>query len=286
MYSIENHCLTITLSRDNHQLARQFSLQQDSVEKGKQVYLNTLAVCAVQSFLDWMGIETELNQGDSWNSVVRCFHNVADLVIPSVGKLECRPVLPGETVITLPPEVTEDRIAYIAVQFQEQLNEVQLLGFYPAIDPQSPTEELKITNLQPIEALIDYLNRLESALDFFQSNDPVAEKVKTRLIEQPLTAIIAEFKRIYHTYSKDEWRYAGAEFLANAAQEGIAWRGGNREDNSNNDEWQDLAEELLNKLDEIWNEGTDVVAETKVTNQPLPQPMINAEFNTIPPRIY
>lgn len=165
MDATQTNFLTMALSREDHEIARKFSVQQDTVEKGKQVYLNTLAILGVRSFLDWLGIETDLNAGDSWHSVIRCFQNVADLVIPNLGKLECRPVLPGETVISLPPEVTEDRIAYVGVKFQEQLNEVQLLGFYPAIDPQSPPQEIKIINLQPIESLIDYLDYLEESLD-------------------------------------------------------------------------------------------------------------------------
>lgn len=284
MVSTEKFITSIKLEQSAHEIARQFATEQSSQTKAKQVYLNTLAVYTVYRFLTWLGFEIDLSSGDSWNSVIRRFNDVADLVIPNLGKLECRPVLPGETVISLPPEVTEDRIAYIAVQFQEQLNEVQLLGFYPAIDPQLPTEELTIANLQPIEALIDYLNRLESALDFFQSDDGVAKTVKTRLIEQPLTEIIAGLEQIYRIRPKEEWPYAGGKFLASCVPtpEGMGWRGGNREDNSNNDEWQDLAEELMNKLDEIWKDKVDILAETNVVNQPLPQPMINAQFNTIP----
>lgn len=284
MVSTEKFITSIKLEQSAHEIARQFATEQSSQTKAKQVYLNTLAVYTVYRFLTWLGFEIDLSSGDSWNSVIRRFNDVADLVIPNIGKLECRPVLPGQTRILLPPEVTEERIGYVAVQFQEQLNEVQLLGFYTAIDPQSPTEELKIANLQPIEALIDHLNRLESALDFFQSDDDVVETVKTRLTEQPLTEIIAGLERIYRTYPKEEWPYAGGEFLASCVpeQQGIAWRGGNREDNSNNEEWQELAEELLNKLDEIWNDETSTEPETNIENHPLPQPLINAEFNTLP----
>lgn len=253
--------LTMPLSRENHETARKFSVQQDQVEKGEQVYLNTLAILGVRSFLNWLGIETDLNAGDSWHSVVRCFQNVADLVIPHLGKLECRPVLPGQTVISLPSEVTEDRIAYIGVQFQEQLNEVQLLGFYPTIDPQAPLEEIEITSLQPIETLIDYIDRLESA-HFFLPNEEVAIKVRDRLAIQSISEIITQLERIYRTYNKYERRYAGGEFLASylPTTKGVSFRGStpvaNREefDDSQQTELQDLAEELLDKLDEIWGE--------------------------------
>ena len=260
MDTIQTNFLTMALSRENHEIARKFSVQQNTVEKGEQVYLNTLAILGVRSFLDWLGIETDLNAGDSWHSVVRCFQNVADLVIPDLGKLECCPVLPGETVISLPAEVTEDRIAYIAVQFQEQLNEVQLLGFYPAIDPQLPPETIEISRLQPIETLIDYIDRLESAQFFLRSDEEVAIQVRERLVDQPISAIAAQLERIYRTYNKYERRYAGGDFLASYVPEkpGFAFRGGtpvvDREesDDSQQTELQDLAEELLEKLDEIW----------------------------------
>ncbi len=284
MDTTKTNFLTMPLSRENHETARKFSVQQDTVEKGKQVYLNTLAILGVRSFLDWLGIETDLNAGDSWHSVVRCFQDVADLVIPNLGKLECRPVLPGQTVISLPPKVTEDRIAYIGVQFQEHLNEVQLLGFYPTIDPQAPPDEIEIASLQPIETLIDYIDRLESAHDFLQSDEEVAIKVRERLADQSIFEIAAQLERIYRTYNKYERRYAGGEFLASylPTVKDVAFRGGttvvNREefDDLQQTELQNLAEELLEKLDEIWgdddaDESVDSESSTNKSSSPIPQ---------------
>jgi hypothetical protein len=260
MKNIDKCELTILLSKQAHQDAHKFASQQSTPEKVKQVYTNTLAVYAVRHFLQWLGIETDLSAGDSWHPVIRCFNDMADLVIPDFGKLECRPVLPGQTAISIPPEVTEERIAYIAVQFQEQLNEVQLLGFYPAIDPQSPPKTIEISRLQPIETLIDYIDRLESAQLFLQSDEEVAIQVMERLADQPISEIATQLERIYRTYNKYERRYAGGEFLASymPAKPDFAFRGGapivDREgsDDSQKTELQDLAEELLEKLDEIW----------------------------------
>jgi len=264
MTSINTHQLTITINPDDHTLARQFATQQDTQEKGKQVYFNTLAICAVNSFLELIGVAADLNQGDSWNPAIRCFHNVADLVIPSLGRLECRPILDQEKVIFLPPEVTEDRIAYIAVQFQEHLHEVQLLGFSPVLSLQDVADRLEIVNLQPIEELIDYLFRLELANDFLQSDDEVADRVREQLNEQSPVEIIAHFDRIYQTYNKNEWRDAGGELLAGLGTigKGISEKGSdlliNREeiDELQQIKLQDLAEELLEKLSEIWSEDS------------------------------
>lgn len=260
MNTVDNHNLTLSLTKENHAVARQFAGEQDTVEKGEKVYLNTLAVCAVENFVQWLNLETDLTAGDSWNSVIRLFNDVADLVIPNLGKLECLPVLPGETVITLPPEVTEDRICYIAVQFQEQLNEVQLLGFMPALDPEEPLSQIEIANLQPIENLVDYLDRLESAQDFLCSDDEVAIKVRKRLNTESFSEIVAQIERIVRTCKPYNWRYAGGDFLANYVnpEQGIAFRSPasrSERDESNrspNSDLQDLAEKLLDKLSEIW----------------------------------
>lgn len=289
MNTVDNHNLTLSLTKENHAVARQFAGEQDTVEKGEKVYLNTLAVCAVENFVQWLNLETDLTAGDSWNSVIRLFNDVADLVIPNLGKLECLPVLPGETVITLPPEVTEDRICYIAVQFQEQLNEVQLLGFMPALDPEEPLSQIEIANLQPIENLVDYLDRLESAQDFLCSDDEVAIKVRKRLNTESFSEIVAQIERIVRTCKPYNWRYAGGDFLANYVnpEQGIAFRSPasrSERDESNrspNSDLQDLAEKLLDKLSEIWgiqNEEEEMIDNSASHPAPeIPQGFVLSE---------
>ena len=147
--------LSVPLGKDAHHWAVQFAAEQATPVKGKQVYLNTLAVYAVNSYLKWLSVETDLTQGDSWQPGLRSVFDVADLVLPNIGKLECRPLLPGETAFVLPPEVTQDRIGYVAVQFDQQLDSVQLLGFAPAIVTPEPPEKLHLAELQSLDVLID-----------------------------------------------------------------------------------------------------------------------------------
>lgn len=130
---------TVPLRHEAHRLAKQFATEQVTPQKGKQVYLNTLAVYAVHSWLKLLQIETDLGQGDSWHLGKRAFLDVADLVLPGIGRLECRPILPGETIFSLPLEVTDDRIGYVAVRISESLDEARLLGFVRAIDTKSPS---------------------------------------------------------------------------------------------------------------------------------------------------
>ena len=132
MNSTQPDYLQIPLGKDAHQKAEEFAAEQDNLDKGKQVYLNTLAVYAVNNYLKWLSIETALHQSDSWNWSTRTFFDIADLMLPNVGRIECRPVLPGEEVVVLPQEVTQERIGYIAVRFNKQLDFVDILGFVPA----------------------------------------------------------------------------------------------------------------------------------------------------------
>lgn len=152
--------IPLRLSDEAHSYAKKFAAEQATPEKAKRVYLNTLAVCAVSSYLQWMEFETDISQGDCWNPVVRRFHDVADLVLPNLGKLECRPVLPGETVISLPVEVREDRLGYVAVGFEEQLDRVKLLGFAPVAGADNPPETIPLARLESFDSLIECLEEL------------------------------------------------------------------------------------------------------------------------------
>ena len=154
MIDTKSHHVNIPLGRYAHKLAEDFAAQQYSTDKGKKVYLNTLAVYAVRSYLTWLNIKTTLT-GDSWHEVLRAIFDVADLEIVNVGKLECRPVLPGDETIYLPLEVTIDRIGYVAVQFSQKLDAVELLGFMPSKMISESLEIVELNDLQSLDALIE-----------------------------------------------------------------------------------------------------------------------------------
>lgn len=82
------------------------------------------------------------------------------MVIPGIGFLECRPVLPGETTILLPEEVRENRIGYVGVQFSDRLDSVQLLGFTLTFDSSNPPQQIAVAELMPIDTLIEPISRL------------------------------------------------------------------------------------------------------------------------------
>ncbi|MBD2000265.1 DUF1822 family protein [Leptolyngbya sp. FACHB-541] len=144
--------LPVPLTLKGHYTAQRFYQQHSDPQKAKQVYLNTLAIDAVRSYLGWLGIATNLQASDSWNPTIQALADVADLEIPGQGKLECRPVLPGATVCRVPPEVWSNRIGYMAVRLDADLQTATLLGFVPSVD----TEELPLSQLQAIVTLLDY----------------------------------------------------------------------------------------------------------------------------------
>jgi len=155
--------LTIPISVKAHEVARKFATEQIDAHKGKRVYLNTLAVWAVHRYLKWLYIESDLKRSNSWNPVLRALFDVADLVLPELGRLECRPVLPGEKTIALPLQTSPDRIGYVPVQFGRQMNEVELLGFASVADVAEQQEVLTLGNLRSLDTLLERLSDLEAA---------------------------------------------------------------------------------------------------------------------------
>ncbi|MEG4494407.1 DUF1822 family protein [Microcoleus sp. D3_18_C4] len=244
--------LTVPIELKAHEMARQLAAVQSTVQKGKRVYLNALAVYAVHSYLKWLQIETDVNNSDSFNPAKTALANVADLVIPGIGSLECRPVLPGETTIFLPEEVIENRIGYVGVQFSDRLDSVQLLGFAPTLDSSNPPQQIAVAELMPIDTLIEQITRLEEAIAFLETDDPVAVQVRSTIQTQSQSNIVAQLERIYRTCDEYEWRYAGGEMLAGSTAGGEFTR---ESADSADTDLEDLAEALLEKLAEIWRDA-------------------------------
>jgi Protein of unknown function (DUF1822) len=108
----------IPLTLKAHGTAESFYQRHSDPQKAKQVYLNTLAIEAVHSYLSWLGVGTDRQSSDSWNPFVQTLADVADLEIPGQGKLECRLVLPGATACHVPLAVWGDRLGYVVVRLE------------------------------------------------------------------------------------------------------------------------------------------------------------------------
>jgi hypothetical protein len=161
---MESLTFTVALPREAHQIATQFRQQQLDSHKAKQVYLNTLSVYAVNFYLKCMGFEPDWKSSDSFNPIMQKFTDVADLNVKHLGKLECRPVLPDQQIVSIPLEAMNQRRGYFAVQLNEKLTTANILGFIK----KASTEEVALTELKSLDFFLQYASQLENAVQLQQ----------------------------------------------------------------------------------------------------------------------
>ncbi len=153
--SIDQQIITIPIPASSRQIAQEFAQEQSVLAKAKQIYLNTLSVLVVNTYLQMLDIPTNLEASYSMNSVGRLCADVADLLLTGVGHLECRSVRINEDNCHIPPEVWDDRIGYVIVQLDIACTEGKILGFLPSIK----SSIVNIQQLQPLSELIVYLHQ-------------------------------------------------------------------------------------------------------------------------------
>ncbi|MBD2325777.1 DUF1822 family protein [Alkalinema sp. FACHB-956] len=155
----EEIALPMPLTQSAFAIADRFAAAQPSGSKRDQVRHNTLAVQVVADYLHLMGIATAVSDGDSWNAVTQLCSNVADLVIPGVGRLECRPVTDFPADCYIPADVWHDRIGYVVVHLDLDVKQEGLiLGFVPAVTQ----ENLPLSQLGTIDDLLSHLFALRT----------------------------------------------------------------------------------------------------------------------------
>lgn len=257
MNNLKTGYLTIEIEPNFQQIALQFAKEQSSIAKGKQVYLNTLAVLTLAKLLEESSFEPDLDLSDSWNPAVRCFRNVADLVIPDIGNLECLPIVEDTERVVIPQEARNNRIVYAVILLSESLDHAQLLGFSTVNNPADSVTEISLAELKPIENLIDYLFDLELANNYLLSNDEVAIKVRGRLQSNSISDIAAQFERIIRTVDSSQQQDRGvnvlAELMGITIEPELVLRSPDLQaDNSERKELENLAQSLLDKLRDIW----------------------------------
>lgn len=148
----------VYLTRKAHSLAKEFSEKQKS-SKAQQVYHNTLSVWAVAYYMKCMQINTDWESSDSWDEIKQSFLDVADLVLPGIGKLECRAFIKGEQNVYIPSDASLDRIAYVVVELnvvKEAATTATILGFIKSPFVES---ELPVNELQSLEQLLHLIER-------------------------------------------------------------------------------------------------------------------------------
>jgi len=161
-------------------MAQRFSQQCPFDDKAEQIRQNTLAVCAVNAYFQLMDIPTALAESDSWNAMMQMMANVADIKVPNVGTFSCRVVMPDATVCHIPPEDWHDRAGYVAVAVDQASQQATLIGFMA----QSPTQALvSLERFEPMEALLDRVQALQSAAVEVRQSAEVGDRVRTALTQ-------------------------------------------------------------------------------------------------------
>jgi Protein of unknown function (DUF1822) len=156
--TVEPLIFTVPLSFEAHTIAQHYQKWQSIPLKAKQIYLNTLAVYAVDFYLRCLGFEADINLSDSHNPIMVTMMDVADLWVKQLGRLECRPVLTDDQMMLIPPDVGSDRVGYIAVHISQNLKEATLLGFAQTVDREVPLSQLRSLSEFPA-----YLHQLQQA---------------------------------------------------------------------------------------------------------------------------
>ncbi|MEL6929524.1 MAG: DUF1822 family protein [Cyanobacteria bacterium J06600_6] len=188
--------------------ALDFASEQTTVAKAKQVFANTIAVHAVNSYLELIQVETELEKSSCWQKGQRTIFDISDLIVSNYGRVECRPVEPNSTFMTLPSFTEPNCRGYIAVELPvslgnsdttPQINEVKLLGFIKSTEITEASESVSLSSLQPLDNILDDICLIESWIELSQQNDPDVIR-----LQQVLGTREEEFVNCLEQFSKEE----------------------------------------------------------------------------------
>ncbi|MUG94102.1 DUF1822 family protein [Scytonema sp. UIC 10036] len=173
---------TIPLNGKMIKISEKSSQGQRNLQKSREIYLNTLAILAVDFYFQCMEIDTELEKSYGLDSVLASLMNTASLYIKGKGLLECRPVLPKQEYCDIPAEVLSERIGYMVIEIDEDDRQARILGFVESVQ----NEKLPLTRLKPLQYFLGYLQKLPVEVSSRASANLVKDtvtKVSDRLIK-------------------------------------------------------------------------------------------------------
>jgi hypothetical protein len=188
-YQTENVDLLFPITEDNRKQALALAKQQVAEDKVQQVYCNTLAILLVEHYLEMLDVEVDRSKSYCWDDLTRFTSNIADLYIPEArGRLECRPIRPGEQQCVVPEELLDqeswsDRIGCVVVELNDEFTVGILRGFVPVLD----TEALPLSHLRSLDDLIDRINtpNVVDIRDFSRKVFQVGWQPVNRLTRRP-----------------------------------------------------------------------------------------------------
>lgn len=243
--------ICVPISAGDRAQAQTFAQPQLSSDKAERVYRNTLAVLAVNTYLQWQQFSTDLEAGDSWNPMNQIYEDAADLMIIGIGKVECHPVLNLDAPLPIPPELWYDRIGYIVVHLNQEWTEARLLGFLPPSKPEDMRREVPQSELQSMDDLMAYFERLELGQQVLEETIAESEQLQQRLSDlYDRLMVVAQLERIYRTEKHYRWRTKVERVLSGDDLETTVVREGTI--STERIEVQYIARHLLDRLAEVW----------------------------------
>lgn len=145
--------ITIPLSQDAHDFARTRAAAQSSLSEASSTYLNSLALYAVEFYLQLIETPTASVPQAFEPTLALSLPSCFEVSVPGFGAIDCRAVRPTENALHVPPECWEPCRTHVAVRVNEALTEATLLGYRDRIQ-QTATP---LGHLRPIEHLLDRL---------------------------------------------------------------------------------------------------------------------------------
>ncbi|MFK8184720.1 MAG: DUF1822 family protein [Phormidesmis sp.] len=219
--------IALPITLEHQQMAQRFTQQCPFAEKVPQIERNTLAVCAVNAYLQMMGIATDVATSDSWNPMMQMMVDASDLRVPGVGALACRAMMPGDEACYVPPEDWSERAGYIAVVVDVAESQATLMGFMPAIEDAMMNEDalleegMPITQFSPIETLLDHIYTLKTATEMVPATDAVAAPLVDG-IQAAITTATTRMSQWFEGVVTNGWQTV--DELINPSQMGFAFR--------------------------------------------------------------
>jgi hypothetical protein len=246
--------IEIKLTGTCHRWAKLFASKQLDVPRGRQVYLNTLSILAIEEYLQSIGIATDIESSRSWYPTP--LDRSADLQLVDLGSIAAIPQLPAATQILPFTEPSSDCIAYIAVSLNEALDSATILGFLPVAEIDRDKAAIDLATLQPIADLPNYLGKIRDGYGLLETDSDIVTELLAEINERCLPRFLAESYQIVSSDKTSMGKRIDMQDTIDSAYAVSGLRrhaGVNEAERLDNDrKSRDLAKRWLDLLSGIW----------------------------------
>jgi hypothetical protein len=203
--------ITLTLSPDDRQRALNAAAEAANPSRGREVFLQVLAIAAFQQLWSWLELGPDCSPIDGLPG------EVGRIGLPHGGSIALLPLVQEGSDMRSPDQQTsdlqatlpidwpidwpDDVVAFVPVAVNRSLDRAWLWGWVSVGDlslPPSVTHALLSDVLQQWEALEPYLWRVQAALAWIaEAADPVAQQVRQAIAPEERMALVASLDRQY-----------------------------------------------------------------------------------------